>query len=66
MNYVALEKAREEALRFLAVAGAVKTEPTKYGLAKGRPKVVNNTKESAACKRASLDLTRVLSELRKP
>lgn len=63
MNYEAFLNAIAAAARFLAVARTVRTEPNRYGKTP-RMKVVNNTKETAACKRASLDLTRALSELR--
>ncbi len=65
MNYDALQDAIEMAERFLRTCRKVRTEVGKYGIYKEQLYVVNNTKETAACKRASLDLTRALSELRK-
>lgn len=61
MNVEALTKATEEALNFLEAAARVKSERTTYGTI-----IKGGTKETAACKRASLDLTRALAELRKP
>jgi len=56
-----LETAVAEAARFLSRAKDVKEtwEPSIHG-------VYPASQESAACKRASLDLTRALSQLRKP
>ena len=58
MKTMRFNKAMGEAKRFLQVAMQVKLD--KYG------QPVQYTKESAACKRASLDLSRALAELRKP
>jgi len=62
MNAVILQMAKEEAKRFLQAADKVKTAP---GYKAGTLMVLDYNKESAACKRASLDLTRALAELRR-
>ena len=62
-----LNQAIAEAKRFLEVAGAVKIDEI-VGTHKAAgivwDTVRENCKESAACKRVSMDLTRVLSKLR--
>ena len=62
MNVDKLATAIKEAERFAKVARNVKLND--YG--QGNVQVKDYTKESAACKRASLDLTRALAEMRKP
>jgi len=61
MNYDTLQRAIAEAQRFIELAQNVGYY--EYG---GRPpKYINSpTKESASCKRASMDLTRTLADLR--
>lgn len=61
-----LQKAIMEAKRFIEVAEKVKIIHDKYKSGKPFIRIKDYTKESAACKRASLDLTRALAELRKP
>ena len=60
MKLEALETAMDEATRFLAKAYEVKNY-----LKVGSPAYITGSKETGACKRASLDLTRALAELRK-
>ncbi len=68
MQVDTLRKAVVEAHRFLDVTKQVKIK-TVHGTGPSKGKtwqsVCDYTKESAACRRASLDLTRALSELRK-
>ena len=66
MKVESLDNAIAEARRFLMAAQKVKVVTA--GNVAGKPfvRVKENTKESAACKRASLDLTQSLVELRKP
>lgn len=62
MDYLKLKKAVAEARRFIEAAEDVQVEDTSSAhlvIMKGR-------KENATCRRASLDLSRALSELRKP
>lgn len=60
MDYVKLEKAMAEAKRFLEAAEKVQITVTKtYSY------IPSSSKVNSACKRASLDLTRALAELRK-
>lgn len=65
MNSETLKKATDEAKRFLEAAAHVRIERFQYSASTCPPEVVEGTKESAACKRASLDLTRALAELRR-
>lgn len=60
MNIETLNNAIKEAVRFIEMPHAVtdRAKKDKY--------IFLGCKETAACKRASLDLTRALSELRKP
>jgi hypothetical protein len=60
MTRQTLDAAIFEAKRFLRKAAEVKSDPT------GPGKYIAPSKESAAAKRASLDLSRALSEMRKP
>ena len=67
MDYLKLEKAKLEAKRFLWAAEEVrieKVEATKT--MKSYFYIPAGLKENGACLRASLDLTRALSDLRKP
>ncbi len=66
MKAEALEKAFEEAERFIELAKKVEIVHDKYANGKPYVHVKDYTKETAACKRASLDLTRALAEMRKP
>lgn len=59
MKAEALQNAIAEAERFILVAKKVEIIGISY------KHVQDCTKESAACKRASLDLTRALAEMRK-
>ena len=61
MKVSKLNNAINEAERFIALARRVKIKDC------GKHKIVEDyTKESAACKRASMDLTRALADMRKP
>ncbi len=62
MEVTALRNSIKEAERFIRIAKLVKIE--ELGVKKYEF-VVIGTKESATCKRASMDLTRVLAQLRK-
>ena len=68
MKVVALQNAIAEAERFLRVAKKVKIVRGKYDDDDGEPylHIMDYKKESAACRRASMDLTRALSAMRKP
>jgi len=72
MRVEALRTAIKEAERFLSAARKVKIKKAEYTASyinKGKPffeTAEQGTKECGACKRASLDLTRALAELRKP
>jgi hypothetical protein len=61
MNIETLNRAISEAERFLKSAKEVQqqAEHTSWGW-------ITGTRYSAACKRASMDLTRALSDLRRP
>jgi hypothetical protein len=58
MNPASLKRAVAEAQRFIAVAKTVKIYPDRHYL--------DASKETAAAKRASMDLTRALAEMRRP
>jgi len=62
MNLKKLETAVAEAKRFLVKAQAAKKRIQK----EGKYAEYTPTKETAAARRASMDLTRALAELRKP
>lgn len=65
MNIENIKKAKQEALRFVERADALLQERKKYD--EGEKKYCFNApKESGAVRRASLDLTRALAEMRKP
>ena len=66
MRAETLQNAIAEAERFIRLAKKVEIIHGKCGNGKPRVRVEDYTKESAACKRASLDLSRALSEMRKP
>ena len=66
MRVDALHAAISEAERFLRRCRAVEILTIVPDHGKPWDTVRDNTAESAACKRASLDLTMVLAELRKP
>lgn len=61
MKLTTLESAMVEAKRFLQ-----KAEAAKHRMLQEKHYDYVVSKETAACKRASLDLSRALSELRKP
>lgn len=60
MDIIKLDAAINEARRFIVKAGEVKSEWAKDSAS------IWSSKETGACKRASMDLTRALAELRKP
>ncbi len=62
MKVNALRNSIKEAERFIEIAKLVKIKTLGY---KKYECVEDYTKESAACKRASMDLTRALAQLRK-
>ena len=67
MRAESLKKAIREAERFIEIAKQVKIENISgEGMMKGKhwESVVEYTKECASCKRASMDLTRALADLR--
>ena len=65
MKVDALQNAISEAERFLKACRVVEILTIVPDHGKPWDAVRDNTKESAACKRASLDLTMALAELRK-
>ena len=65
MNVKTLDKAMAEARRFLEIAIKVPIEEYYTGDKRDLRVVKNPSPESAACKRASMDLTRALSDMRK-
>ena len=65
MNVERLQNAIVEAERFIRAAKKVEIIHSKYANGKPWIRVGEYTKESAACKRASMDLTRALAEVRK-
>ena len=61
MNITNLKHAKSEALRFVKSINALElAKPTQYG------ESLWASKHTGAVKRASMDLTRVLSDLRRP
>jgi len=60
MNRLILEVAMDEAKRFLAIAEEAEKRLTDDAMV-----TISGSKETAACRRASMDLTRALAELRK-
>lgn len=58
MKYTTLIDATNKARRFSAIAAELIYEN------KGEDKNISGTKTSAACRRASMELTRVLADLR--
>ena len=61
MNINRINQAREEAKRFLRAADAVRDRLQSDNLV-----LISGSKEGGACRRASMDLTRALANLRKP
>jgi hypothetical protein len=61
MNLTALKQAKAEALRFVKRVNALELSQPR-----GFSDYLNGSKHTGAVKRASMDLTRSLSELRKP
>jgi hypothetical protein len=61
MNELSLVEAVDEAKRFIKTAKKLQERRSKGDLYAFQP-----CKESGACRRSSLDLTRALAELRKP
>jgi len=67
MTVISLKRAIEEAKRFIRAAEEVEiTLVTPDDETTRTYSYVVTGKESAACKRASMDLTRALAEMRKP
>jgi len=66
MKAAALQNAITEAGRFIKIAKKVKVVHGKYDSGMPWVHIMDYKKESAFCKRASMDLTRALAELRKP
>jgi hypothetical protein len=67
MTYETLQTAIFEAKRFLKIAEQVKIRDvvgTHMAAGKTWKTIETGTKESAACKRASMDLTRALARIR--
>ena len=60
-----LDLAKVAARNFLKAVDKVTVEGRHYTNGKPYKIVIGYTKESAACRRASMDLTRALSEMRK-
>lgn len=65
MNPETLAKAISEAERFLRIASEVEVFHGLYENGKPHHYLESPTKENAACKRASLDLTRALAQMRR-
>jgi len=65
MTYKSIEAALHEAERFSTVARAAMMRLKEEGRVNISP-FTGPYKETAACRRASLDLTRALTEMRKP
>ncbi len=66
MNIKQLEKALQECSRFRDAAVEVRNVAWRKSGTVRIPTVIEYCKEAAACKRASMDLTRALADLRKP
>lgn len=66
MNHQQIATARNAAKRFLAAEAALVAADSRSIAAGHRPYKYYGSKESGALRRASLDLTRVLAEMRKP
>lgn len=62
MNHKTLQTAIEKAQAFLDAAAAVRVEKSTYG---GDHLYLNGPRETGACKRASMDLTRALADMRR-
>ena len=65
MNAKKLANAKREALRFLARVRACEAENYQFVIANGDSRRFPRSRASASVKRASLDLSRALVELRK-
>ncbi len=66
MDIDTLERAISEAKRFLAIAKEVEVEEF-YPLPDRKRRFIKTpSPKNSACKRASMDLTRALAEMRKP
>ena len=61
MNYVNMMKAHGEAKRLIRLIEQVRTEHPEF-----KTYLVCGSKHTGALKRASMDLTRALAEMRKP
>lgn len=67
-----LDRARREAVRFLHILDDLRAKHDEHREMQKDPSAqwvnnpLNGTKESAAVRRASMDLTRTLAEMRKP
>jgi len=57
MRHKTLDKTIQEARRFIGAAEAVRDDPDEF-------KYITGNMTTSACKRASMDLTRALSDLR--
>lgn len=64
MNMQAIENARAEALRFIERTDALRLQHLNW-VSGGKQYYFNQPKESGAVRRASMDLTRALAEMRK-
>ena len=67
MKADAIRNARTEAIKFLDSVDKVQITRIQFsdGRGEGFDQVVEHTKDSAACRRASMDLTRALTRMRK-
>ena len=66
MNRDRVEKAKAEALRFLEAVEKVEENFPEYNRWAGHTPFGCGTKDTGALRRASLELTRALAEMRKP
>ena len=66
MQVEALKKAMAEAERFITAAKKVEIVHKKFEDGTSYDHLKYCSKEAAACKRASLDLTRALAQMRRP
>lgn len=66
MNRDGIEKAKAEALRFLEAVERVAETFSEYNRWAGHAPFGCGNKDTGALRRASLDLTRALAEMRKP
>ena len=65
MNIETIVKARREAKRFITASRAWIDRIERDGLEYDNVLYINPSKEGGACKRASMDLTRALADLRR-